>query len=829
MKPRLVLSIVLAAWIIASPGAAQEKTDPQTAVPQLVPKVFIKDESGAQNKDAKAAPSPLPGLADVVPRVADLGQKAIKAEEAIAAIRDISAFDRRLGDTESQVNQVTKKVAAMGDPASWNIYRLLDVQRLIEAERNKLGSLLDAISAKLSELEAVIKNWEEELTFWKKWEESLSSEVQSEIPPGTFKKAQAAVNAVLQNAANASGPLLALQQKLSKQLDGIHQLSIPFEAALKKVRSETFEKNAPSFFSREFSEQFDRRLWGALKTRMTDGWNIDSESLPLFAWMISLQVLLTITLVWLLRRRRHLPEKTLEWHFVRDHPWAFAIFVTQTATALFYQAPVPSWLFLTVALVIFSASFLVSDLLPHPRMRKVLFVLAGVQIVSAVLKLISVPTPLYSLYLALVLVAGMWFFLVQARREVTEREGRVDLLAAGLRGGSLVALTALLVLAAGYTNLADYLIRSSVGTVFLIIVAFLLLHLGNGAIEILLNQPAVARLGLIRRFGEALEVRLKNLLKAVLWIGVFLVLFQLWGLYSSFGQTWKEIFEFKFAIGELNLSLGRILLSALFLYLILSGSWFVRAFLDGEVFPRQQLDLGARDAIKKLIHYSLLFIGIMMAVSVIGLNLTSFAFLTGALGIGVGFGLQNIVNNFVSGLMLLFERPFKVGDMVVVDNETGTVRKIGLRSTIIETFDRSELIVPNSQFISGKVTNWTRTSHIARIRIAVGVAYGSDVELVLRLLREAAATDPRILSNPLPNPLFLRFGDSALDFELHCWIADVKDLLSVRSHLCQEIARRFQEAAVEIPYPQHDLHLRSIDESVLERALGLRKKDVPAE
>jgi small-conductance mechanosensitive channel len=194
-------------------------------------------------------------------------------------------------------------------------------------------------------------------------------------------------------------------------------------------------------------------------------------------------------------------------------------------------------------------------------------------------------------------------------------------------------------------------------------------------------------------------------------------------------------------------------------------------------------------------------------------------------GIGVGFGLQNIVNNFVSGLMLLFERPFKVGDMVVIDNETGTVRKIGLRSTVIETFDRSELIVPNSQFISGKVTNWTRSSHIARIRIPVGVAYGSDVDLVLRVLKEAAETDPRVLSSPPPNPLFLRFGDSALDFELHTWIAEVNDLLSVTSHLCQEIASRFQQAGIEIPFPQRDLHLRSIDERILERALDLQKRN----
>ncbi len=179
--------------------------------------------------------------------------------------------------------------------------------------------------------------------------------------------------------------------------------------------------------------------------------------------------------------------------------------------------------------------------------------------------------------------------------------------------------------------------RSSIGTIFLIIVAGLLFHLGNGCVEVLLSQPAVARLGFIIRFGAALESRLKNLLKAILWIGVFLALFQLWGVYTSFGQAWEKIIDFKFALGELNLSLGRILLAALFFYLIVSGSWFIRAFLDGEVFPRQQLDRGARDAIKKLIHYSLLFFGIMVAIGVIGLNLTSFAFLTGAIGHWRGF------------------------------------------------------------------------------------------------------------------------------------------------------------------------------------------------
>jgi potassium-dependent mechanosensitive channel len=817
-----LIPMLLAIWLIACPCAAQEKTDTSTSVPQLVPKVLIKDDSAEPAKEAKTVPSPLPGLAEVVPRAAELGQNAIRAEETIAAARNTSVFDKRIADTESQVAKITKKTATMGDPSTWNIYRLLEVQNMIQGEKNRLGALIDPVSSRLSDLDALRKSWEEEHLLWKKWEDSLK-EAQAEIPLETFKKAQETASVVLQSVAGASAPLLALQQKLTKQLDEVRQLSIPVETALKKVRSETFQKNAPSFFSREFFEQFESGLWGVVMGGIIEGWKINSEYASLYAWIIILQIPAILVLTHLVRRRRHLPEKTREWHFVMEHALAFSIFVIQGGTALFYQSPAPSLLFLTLALVILSASFLVSDLLPHPRMRLVLFVLAGVQIVSATLKLISLPTSLYSLYLALILVAGTAFFLNQAKRHLAEQGGKWDLFSAGLRGGAGVALAALLALLAGYSNLADYLTRSFIGSIFLIIVALLLLHLGNGCIEVILSQAAVKRLGFFSRFGDALQSRLKNLLKATLWVGVFLALFQLWGIYVSITQAWEKIFEFKFAIGELTLSLGRILMSALFLYLIVSGSWFIRAFLDGEVFPRQQLDRGARDAIKKLIHYSLLFIGIIMAISIIGLNLTSFAFLTGAVGVGVGFGLQNIVNNFVSGLMLLFERPFKVGDMVVVDNETGTVRKIGLRSTVIETFDRSELIVPNSQFISGKVTNWTRSSNVARVKIAVGVTYGSDVKLVLRLLKEAAASDPRVLVNPEPNPLFLRFGDSALEFELYAWVANVSDSLSVRSSLCQEIASRFQEAGVEIPVPQHDVHLRSIDTKILEEALGLKK------
>jgi small-conductance mechanosensitive channel len=822
MKHHCLLPLIVIACLLACPCLAQAKTDTQTSIPKIVEKVFGKDEKAEQNGEAKGAEPIFPGLAEVVPLAADLGQKAGKAEEAISVARDTSDFDRQINDAENRVGQLVEKIAGMGDCAGWNIYRLLDVQHLVQGEKSELGALLDPVSAKLSDLEAIRRNWEDEHTFWKKWQESLS-EAQAEIPPETFNKALETASAVVQSATNASASVLVLQQRLTNLLDEVSRLDIPVDAALKKVRSQTFQKNAPSFFSADFYAPLNTALWAAIKEGAADAWKMESEYLPDydFGWIIFLQVLVTLTLIFLIGRRRQLPEKTEEWHFIRQHPWAFSIFAMQAAALLLYQGAAPSWLLLNVTLVVFSSSFLISGMLPHPGMRLVVFLLATVWTISAFLKLVSLPAPLYSLYLSLICVSGIAVFLRVARFHSAEQGGGRDLFFVGLRVGSLVLFAALLLLLAGFSNLANYLVRSSIVTIFSLIIAFLLLCIGNGGIEVFLNQPFVMRLRFFSRFGEALKSRLRNLLKAILRMGVFLTLFQLWGIYPSFSQAWDNIFEFKFAVGELTLSLGRILVAALFIYLV---SWFIRAFLEGEVFPRQELDRGARDAIKKLIHYSLLIFGIMVAISLIGLNLTSLAFLTGALGIGVGFGLQNIVNNFVSGLMLLFERPFKVGDMVVVDNETGTVKKIGLRSTVIETFDRSELIVPNSLFISGKVTNWTRSNQVARIRITVGVAYGSDIERVLGLLKEAAETDPRVLNNPGPNPLFLRFGDSALEFELHFFIADVKDSLSVRSALCQQIAGRFQAAGIEIPFPQRDLHLRSIDDRILDRSLGSQKK-----
>ncbi len=206
-----------------------------------------------------------------------------------------------------------------------------------------------------------------------------------------------------------------------------------------------------------------------------------------------------------------------------------------------------------------------------------------------------------------------------------------------------------------------------------------------------------------------------------------------------------------------------------------------------------------------------------MALSTLGFEVTKLTIMLSALGVGIGFGLQGVVNNFVSGLILLFERPVRVGDSIEIGGKWAQIKKIGLRATIVRTVDEADLIVPNADMVTNQVTNWTLTNRRMRLAIPVGVAYGSDVPLVTETLMACSNGNPLVSKTPLPQVLFLSFGESSLDFELRIWVLDADHRLEAISQLHQEIDRRFREAKIEIAFPQRDLHVRSLGESVILR------------
>jgi small-conductance mechanosensitive channel len=282
-----------------------------------------------------------------------------------------------------------------------------------------------------------------------------------------------------------------------------------------------------------------------------------------------------------------------------------------------------------------------------------------------------------------------------------------------------------------------------------------------------------------------------------------------WGIGGIVFVRLGEIFHKTYMIGGVELSLAGVFYSILVLVLVHLFVRIWRPLITEHALKESGLSPGAKETIITISVYIIWSMGILFSLSVFGLNTTSLTVAFGALSIGLGFGMQNIANNFVSGLILLFERPIQVGDVVEVGGIWGEVKKINVRSTHVQTYTNSSLIIPNSEFISATVTNWSHQDPYIRRDLPVGVSYGSDTELVKNLLLQAAGSVTGVYNYPRkPVVQFISFGDSSLDFRLRFW-STIDDFVDAESNLRFEIDRLFRDHGVVIPFPQRDLHMIS--------------------
>ena len=552
-----------------------------------------------------------------------------------------------------------------------------------------------------------------------------------------------------------------------------------------------------------------------IETRFAREYRAADNDRPLV--LHALQFVLLPVLLWMASRSRRAAPGEVPADSVRALTRPLSLWVLLAMIAVFVIEPDAPLLVHQGAMVI--ALIPVLRLLP-PEAEQWLdrwpFIATGLFLLARLGLLVLGSEWLYRLFLLalglLSLMATLWM-LYRARpapagNTPAWQPGR-GLRAAAWTGAALLAV-ATLANVAGNFSLAETLVLGVTDSAYLSLMLYAGVSVSTALLHWLLDRPAARRFVRVPQRASALAMLLARLLKLLAICG--------WVLYTmSHLRILRPTYAFvsrvltaDVGIGAISISLGNILV---FVIAVLVAFWVargVRALVHDEVLGRIGVSRGVGNSVASLTYYAVLLAGLLLALSVAGFKVSQLAIVFGALGVGIGFGLQNVVNNFVSGLVLMFERPIEPGDTIEVGTMTGTVSDIGLRATTVRTFDGADVVVPNGTLLSGNLVNWTLRDRSRRIELSLGVGYAADPAQVSALLIATAAQTPGVVQHPAPSAFFTAFGDSALQFSVRAWTFDFDNWYAIRSDLAMRVHRALGEAGIEIPFPQRDLHLRSV-------------------
>jgi small-conductance mechanosensitive channel len=494
---------------------------------------------------------------------------------------------------------------------------------------------------------------------------------------------------------------------------------------------------------------------------------------------------------------------------ILNRPLASALLVAALLSSLLHSQAPTAWFKLLTLLVVIALIRLLPGLLPA-KLVPLLWVFLALRLIDGLTdsfpeaseagRLLTFSTTVLS---GLLLV---WFW---KSLDCCQDRFWLVLFRAGIWLSALLLGVALLANLFGGVSLAGVL---SSGVLRIVLAGTILwaAHLViRAALMVLLQTRFARRSRVIRLYSDLIQRRISWIVGFALTLYWLFAALSIFLLERSFMGDLLRFSTSPLTVGELSVSIADVVIFVLSVWFSFALARLVTFLLDEDVIPRLTLHRGVGATISRLSYYAVLLVGFLIALSAAGLGLDRFTVIIGAFGVGIGFGLQNIVNNFVSGLILLFERPIQIGDKVQVGELLGEVTKIGTRASTLRTFEGSEVIVPNGDLISGQVINWTLSDLQRRVEVTVGVAYGTDPEKVLQLLLDVAKAHEQVLPKPDSQALFMGFGESSLDFSLRVWIADFDKGFRVRSDLAVAVNRALAEAGIEIPFPQRDLHIRS--------------------
>ncbi|MBK9155707.1 MAG: mechanosensitive ion channel [Chloracidobacterium sp.] len=794
----------------------------------------------AQNSNTPANASANAPAANSSPTPVPLAAVIAESDAALAKTREIDAFiqgqavppavSEGLPATRSRINEMTASTnASLADTPTLEAVNAAEREwkQVLDRVVSWTTDMRDrsaAIEARIAELNSLKELWRSSEAAFRTQAEADPAGSESLVPDDVIRRIGSLLSAITETERRAvakRAEFLTVESRLS-------ELQAEAEAMLSSLRQQR-ERQLVNIFSRS-----DRPLWatdpaglrpefvaGAASRTLSLQWNDLSDYARRYPGRFVFHgVLLLVLIAGLLWARRKIVPLVEEEPKLRrpaaffELPVASALIVSALFSILIYPQP-PRLLSTLVAAAAIIPGFLVVRRIIESPWQYLLYGLLGLFVLDRVRDiLIDAELASRVIFSFEMLAAGLlliWFYRskkVAANVEASaysafERIRRLLPVGAGIFFGAFTASVL------GFVFVA-YLVGSGLlRTAYLAIFLYTAVQILASGVAFLLRARPFSGSSAVRNNRSLIVQKVRRILAWTAGIIWLLGILNNFAVREAVFSAVADLLGYRFSIGEIAFSIGDILLFAAMVWAAFLISRFVRFVLEEDVYPRLGLGDGASFAISSVFHYLLLILAFFIAISAVGFELSRFAIVAGAIGVGLGFGLQNIINNFVSGLILLFEQPVKVGDTVQIGEHMGSLKSIGLRASVVRKVDGSDVIVPNSQFISEEVINWTMLDERRRIDIPVGVKYGSNAGEVQKLLLDIAARYDQILTDPAPAALFLGLGESSIDFELRVWTVDTDGWVALRSELVADVYNSLNEAGIGIPFPTREIYLQN--------------------
>jgi potassium-dependent mechanosensitive channel len=789
----------------------------------LLPKVaaaqggLLQQEPPGAADTVQAEVAPVLGPSAIATGVRVVEDSATIALRQIASLGDVEGILAVLEEARTRQQELNGLLEALGAVEHTRPERLFRLRDLALTNAQRIEQQSERVTERLGELTDLRSEWLARLSTLSGWRSEAAARPDLAPQRSEVARALGLAEQVIARVEETYPVLTAAGEEAQLTLAETRQM-LDRVAALRAGRREALlQRDQPFLFSPAHLAQLtEPSEWVPAEA-------FDPRALAAFgrehAGLLILHLGLIIVFWTVARRLRLYTVPEGGWAGLLHHPWAFATFAATAFLHRRYILAPPIWDVVNWGLLTGSGAILAWMLLRGWALRVMVSAVAAVYPLLLLGEALRLPASVFRLGIAGAAAAAVIGFpLLALRADGTTPAGRRSRAVLGV--ATLLSAAVLVAQLLGLDQLSRWLVHATLTSAYVVFAIAFLIVLGRGVLRTLLRSEHIGRIRLISLVAVPLAERLLRVLQLVLVIGGALVILDVWELAPSPSETWSNLVNWGFVFAGVRITVGRLLLAGVLIYLAYTVSWLMRTLVQVEVSRGWNLERGVAESINTLVHYAVITLGVLFGLGALGVELQNFAIVAGALGVGIGFGLQTVVNNFVSGLILLFERPVRVGDTVEVDGEWGTIKKIGLRSTVVVTFTQAELIVPNADLVSQKVTNWTLTNPVTRLGLPVGVAYGSDITRVLQILVEAGSLHPAVAKDPPPSALFIGFGDSSLDFELRIWITDIASRLIAKSAILAEIDARFRAEGIEIPFPQRDLHIRSVDPAVARSVLS---------